>query len=633
MRKNYFRLVITAFIAALLFAGTAFSQSMFFYNPDITKYPEVKVRFQGYNAVGNPFELVNTDFNVQEKGKSMNETVKVDFSKKPDTPSVSIIIMMDVSGTMNKPAPNSDESKLEWMKKAVRAFIDSLYFVNNTRVALVTFESGSRLHRDYQTTREGVGDYVDGHNPPKTIGAGLRDFKRAFLGPEVDVLGVLSAAPPDAFRHIILITDGYESDRDFLIKDIDTISNRLKRVKTVVHSVAINTKLDSWNTGGISEATGGKRYDKIVELSDLISKLQYLAGYIQRRDYGVLSWIAPYGCDEQSRARSYEIQNSRIQSIVEKNNYTAPPESVIKFQIDNNELIFGLPNDGQIDQKFKITYRGPQTTVNKLSFSEVGFFDIVDLKPPFTIKDGDVKDIKVRYILTPPGPPKEITLSLESDDFLCGELPSVKLISSCNASAAKSFNFGTVMQSLSETKTISKCFTNNASIPLQVDIALQGANASEFKLKSSSANVAPGKSIDVEVTFTPSKSSGVSNASIEFTYKTECGGSKSTSLTGEAEPNSIEENLVGEGSAFKLRAEPNPANGFVKISFETPSQANYRLDLYDSMGSLVDNLLNKNVFSGSYQADYNVSNLSSGVYILRLQSATGSESFRFVVTK
>ena len=78
---------------------------------------------------------------------------------------------------------------------------------------------------------------------------------------------------------------------------------------------------------------------------------------------------------------------------------------------------------------------------------------------------------------------------------------------------------------------------------------------------------------------------------------------------------------------------PNPANGFVKISFETPSQANYRLDLYDSMGSLVDNLLNKNVFSGSYQADYNVSNLSSGVYILRLQSATGSESFRFVVTK
>ncbi len=634
MLKNYYHLLLLTIAAAFILTAPAFSQSIYFYEPDISEFPTVKVRLQAQNAVGNPFQLVNTDFDVKENGESMNETVNIDCSPKPDTPAVAVIVMIDVSGSMTEElAPDSDQTKIEWAKYALRKFVDSLFFINGTRVAFVAYEGANRLHRPYQFSADALYDFIDGSNPPKTLGTGDTYFKRAFLGPDFNTVNYIGETPEDMFRHIIIISDTEEDvNHDFTVDDIDNISAQLKAKKTMVHALLIEKNLHSWNFGGICEQTGGKQYDKIKSLYDLTTAIEFLAGYIQRQDYCVLEYTAPFGCDEASKSRTYEIRNSKDQDQVETRSYTAPEESLVKFELDNEEMIFGLPDDGIIEQSFTIDYQGPEMTVKKMNFSETGYFSFVDFQPPLTLKNGDSKTINVKYILEDPAEPTEVMIDLQSDDYLCGDLPDITLISGCSAQSAELFEFGTVMQYMEDTQTIADAFMNDASVPLEVTMEIKGSHASDYSLSQATATVPPGEGLDVDVTFKPTVDGGVREAYIEYTYLDACGGTETTRLTGEAEVNSVEEELTGEGNALRLRAEPNPAKENISISFETPVQG-AKLELYNSMGSLVETLLDKNIFSGSYRADYDVSGLAPGVYILRLQSGSHFESFRLVVAR
>ncbi len=78
---------------------------------------------------------------------------------------------------------------------------------------------------------------------------------------------------------------------------------------------------------------------------------------------------------------------------------------------------------------------------------------------------------------------------------------------------------------------------------------------------------------------------------------------------------------------------PNPFNPTTKIEFSIPKPGNVTLQVYNMLGEKVTTLVNEHLTSGSYSADFNSQNLSSGTYIYKLTTNNFSESKKMIVLK
>ncbi|MCC6864761.1 MAG: T9SS type A sorting domain-containing protein [Ignavibacteria bacterium] len=83
---------------------------------------------------------------------------------------------------------------------------------------------------------------------------------------------------------------------------------------------------------------------------------------------------------------------------------------------------------------------------------------------------------------------------------------------------------------------------------------------------------------------------------------------------------------------------PNPFNPSTKIKFtlkkDTKSEnKNVKLIVYDISGKQVANLINRALLSGTYEAEFDASNLPSGVYFYKLTSGNFSESKKMILLK
>lgn len=78
---------------------------------------------------------------------------------------------------------------------------------------------------------------------------------------------------------------------------------------------------------------------------------------------------------------------------------------------------------------------------------------------------------------------------------------------------------------------------------------------------------------------------------------------------------------------------PNPFNPTTQISYQIPQQGNVLLEVYDMAGRKIQTLVNESVAAGSYQVNFDASNLSSGVYVYRLQTGSQVLSRKLTVIK
>lgn len=78
---------------------------------------------------------------------------------------------------------------------------------------------------------------------------------------------------------------------------------------------------------------------------------------------------------------------------------------------------------------------------------------------------------------------------------------------------------------------------------------------------------------------------------------------------------------------------PNPFNPITKIKFSLPQSGNARLTVYDALGKEIKLLVNENLQAGIYEADFDASNIPSGVYFYRIESAGYIETKKMVVVK
>ncbi|MBN2279324.1 MAG: T9SS type A sorting domain-containing protein [Candidatus Marinimicrobia bacterium] len=99
------------------------------------------------------------------------------------------------------------------------------------------------------------------------------------------------------------------------------------------------------------------------------------------------------------------------------------------------------------------------------------------------------------------------------------------------------------------------------------------------------------------------------------------------------EPTGIEEEVHVATSATLNQNYPNPFNPATTIAFTLPAQANVRLSVYNSLGQLVNELVDRKLQQGVYQYTFDASALNSGIYFYKLQTDGNTMVKKMVLIK
>lgn len=90
--------------------------------------------------------------------------------------------------------------------------------------------------------------------------------------------------------------------------------------------------------------------------------------------------------------------------------------------------------------------------------------------------------------------------------------------------------------------------------------------------------------------------------------------------------NSVEVEIIPENFVLHQNY-PNPFNPSTKIEFTVPEESKIKLSVFNILGEMVAELLNDVVKPGHHEIELNASNLSSGVYIYRLEAVNANQTF------
>lgn len=78
---------------------------------------------------------------------------------------------------------------------------------------------------------------------------------------------------------------------------------------------------------------------------------------------------------------------------------------------------------------------------------------------------------------------------------------------------------------------------------------------------------------------------------------------------------------------------PNPFNPATNIEFAIPKSSFVKLAIYDILGREVEKLVNEDLNAGTFNVDFNASNLTSGVYFYRIITGDFTETKKMILTK
>ena len=78
---------------------------------------------------------------------------------------------------------------------------------------------------------------------------------------------------------------------------------------------------------------------------------------------------------------------------------------------------------------------------------------------------------------------------------------------------------------------------------------------------------------------------------------------------------------------------PNPFNPSTTIDFYAPESGNLQLDVFNMLGQKVATIANGYYSTGAHRLQFDASQLSSGIYMYVLRSATEVRSRKFTLIK
>lgn len=530
MKKYLILLVVIVFNIC---TEKAFSQSFNLYSIDTSDFPNMKALFYARTPMGQDYPNIQpTDFDFFENGINLNATLGVDCKKVDFFPQLAVVLVLDVSTSMNDDAGNG-ERRIDWVKQGAFAFLDSIKLDPPSVIGFVLFAGDVYKTSPLYDTKQPLYDWL---NINLTIAAGSTDFYPPFVKawPPLGALPLLETAPKDLRKVVIFLTDG-QPERPFQDWKRDTIISYAKRIKAQVYSIFITMPFYS-QIDFICQATGGKSFS-VYTKQQLINAFRQIVGDIQSRNVCYLTWVSPFGCDETSRNRNIKAIFKRIPDSVSAN-YIAPVKSIAKLEMSDTLLLFGAPGIGTTIRQLTMKAVNSDFAINSFSLSSSNKFS-VDWKgknPPFVLQKGETHTIEINYIESPVGASSETQLLLEASPC---KPPVIRLIAPCGGELVSKIDFGKVAILTVKSQNINCIFRNTTAIPLSFTLSIEGANPNEFEILNGAGpfTLNPGECLNLNVQFKP-QTIGSKSAKLKFNIPNYCG-DFFTELNGEGIPSNF----------------------------------------------------------------------------------------------
>jgi hypothetical protein len=99
-------------------------------------------------------------------------------------------------------------------------------------------------------------------------------------------------------------------------------------------------------------------------------------------------------------------------------------------------------------------------------------------------------------------------------------------------------------------------------------------------------------------------------------------------------PTGVYDSFTGTPADFLLQQNyPNPFNPVTNISFKVPYESDVVIKVYDIVGREVAYLVNERRQPGSYNIQFDGSNLSSGIYLLKMSAGSFNQTMKMTLLK
>lgn len=397
------------------------------------QFPLIRCTFIALDATGKSYtDLKPSDFDVIERGRSMNATVNVECKDTLVEPAVSIILIVDQSESMRW-QNEAGEQRWSWVLKGVEAFVNTINFKTGTKVALISFGRVAYKRCDFTDNKQELLDSLN-----RTVIGGGTLYDPPFLDRQNGAINLFLTGSPDPQKRriIVFLTDGEPNDPP----KTDSIVKELQKVNAQVYAITLAMPMHK-SLEEISSKTGGRAY-KVETKDELENIYRFIALDIQRKQLCQLTWITEFGCDSKFDT----IRNVRItfkrQAVTIERDYIAPPYSIAKLPIDQAIYDFLDPAPGQSND-LDITITSPVTDyiVNDIKIIPSTYYQVVNWDvggsggpPPFVIPKGESRVIRVRFTQGAIRSYREATLNIDARPCpaqvkLIGGISQVRIIS------------------------------------------------------------------------------------------------------------------------------------------------------------------------------------------------------------
>ncbi|MFM6955679.1 MAG: vWA domain-containing protein [Ignavibacteria bacterium] len=378
-----------------------FYSFLFFFIPIIVSAQFTGIdskNFPNIRAYGGGTIFTNaktSDFTVIENGLSMTNGMSVECSTAVNDPSVSVVLVIDISESMNERMSNG-RTKLEWMKNGAKNFINSLVFNGTTQCAIITFNGMSYILSDFQTTARPLNEAIDGIQ----YGLGATNYEYPLIDPQKSAVALLKNTPAWVRRAIVFLTDGTPNQDP----PKASIINQLNQLKATLYAIALSFDA-SPDLREIAEKTGGTT--SIANTEDLLVNIyKDLGSKKPTTTYCWLTYTAPFGCSEASRNRNVQI-TFKPTNLRQNFTYTAPASSVATLQLSQAVLppFPDIAPGQQATQQITVTAKNADMTITGDNSTLPANFRVSDWggsAPPFVLKAGSSRILTIRFTQTSP---------------------------------------------------------------------------------------------------------------------------------------------------------------------------------------------------------------------------------------
>lgn len=515
MKRNFI-VILLILISSLT---SLHSQSFHLYSIDTSNFPQMRAMFYARTAMGVDYPNISvSDFDFYENGQLMNSTLGIDCRKVDFFPQLAVVLVLDVSTSMNADAGNG-ERRIDWVKQGAFAFLDSIKLDPPSVMAYILFAGDVYKTSPLYDTKQPLYDWL---NINLTIAAGSTDFYPPFVRnyPPLGALPLLETAPKDLRRVVIFLTDG-EPERPFLRWKVDTVTAFAKRIKAQVYSIFITSPLNP-DIDYICQQTAGKSFS-VYTKQELINAFKKIVGDVQSRNVCYLSWIAPFGCNEASRFRSIKAVFKRIPDSVQTS-YYAPEKSIAKLEVSDDILLFGAPEIGTTTRSLTLTAKNTDFNVTGFDFVPNASKFTIDWKgktPPFILQRDEAHTIEITYVESPPSASSQTNFSIIADP--CPPAPIV-LVAPCGGEVTDRIDFGNVPIQSTKPLADSCIFRNTTAVEISGVLTIEGPDKDDFSIATAggSFSLQPDECLSVVVEFSP-KTPGNKTAYLKFNVPNYCG--------------------------------------------------------------------------------------------------------------